>query len=419
MADATMLMVRLDMTDILGQVGKESPSGLVAGETYNPCYDSYLNAPLPLKRNITRMSKRRRTTLLASTLCAAVACGSILIPTATASSDEYWQKRDERNEQMDQWEQELKERRETMRSGSSSSGSSESSSSSSSSESSKPSSDDGEDSKDDEKPDKDKDDDQSGDEKLDWDALEKTIDDLVGDSDAQIGVAVAPATKGAGISVAEAGETMYSASTIKIPVALAVQKNLKPDDTAEITEIAGGTGSVQPGTHKVSDLLEAMITESDNSATNALIDKLGGFEKVNEIAKKAGGGDDVKLDNKMMSESKTSTISANAMTKILQRLWSDSKDKSDDDKVLDKDKAGEIIGYMKDQQYREKLPSKIDDDKAVANKTGENDTISHDVGYITNSKKSVAIAVTGDGNPEEVNALIGDIGKAVYDWLGE
>lgn len=264
----------------------------------------------------------------------------------------------------------------------------------------------------------DKGDDQSGSNSVDWDKLHKAVASIADGSTADIGVTISPATSGSGISASASGEKMYSASTIKIPIAIAVQKNLKPDDTAEITENVGGSGSKQPGTYKVSELLEGMITESDNSATNALITKLGGYDKVNEIIKKITGKNDVKLSNMMMDGTNTSTVTAEGLTKILQRLWADSKDKSGDDKVLDKDKAQKIIDHMYNQTNRIKLPSKIDDDKAVANKTGENTGISHDIGFITNGGKTVAVAVTGKGNADEINAAIGDIGRVIYDWLG-
>lgn len=264
----------------------------------------------------------------------------------------------------------------------------------------------------------------------DWAGLKETLSDLVGDK--AIGVAAAPAGEGTGISAGTAGAKIYPASIIKIPIAMTVQKELDPEDKVKVTDddIVGGTGEgLTAGEYTVSDLLGKMIRVSDNTATNALIKKLGGkedgFKKINEVIE-AADGNGVTIENLMMETPVKSTATANGMTNILKHLWAAINGTETD--ILTADQATPILEAMGEQENREKLPSQIDlsaagtpDDPSeptwVFNKTGENDKYSHDVGYIVRDGKAVAVSVTtelGDEGP----AAIGEVGKAIYDWLG-
>lgn len=335
-----------------------------------------------------------------------------------ANNEAYWTRFKQRNDELTEKEKQLDEWYDKLMSGNSGGGGSSSSGSSSDAAAAAAgSSDEPQDSRSKSDDDSSSDSDNLKPSKEQWNDLKSQLNELAQSTGATTGYAVAPASGGAGISAGQSGKKMYTASTIKIPVAMAVQKNLDGDDSVTVAagDVVGGSGSTSAGDYKVSELLGKMIENSDNTATNALINKLGGFDKVNEIIGKTKVTD-TKLDNMMMDGKNSSTITANDAVIILQKIWASSKGKSD---ILDKDKAQEIIDHMYKQQTRTKLPAKIPDAK-VANKTGENTGISHDIGYITNGKFTVAIASINQysgGDQATIDGYTADAAKIAYDWL--
>lgn len=94
-------------------------------------------------------------------------------------------------------------------------------------------------------------------------------------------------------------ELFFSASTIKLPVMVAVFRKidageLSYDGVHEVKEEdwASGSGTLRwqpPGTpYTIKRYLRMMMTKSDNVATNALIRLVGGPEYVNEVARSLG-----------------------------------------------------------------------------------------------------------------------------------
>jgi beta-lactamase class A len=107
-------------------------------------------------------------------------------------------------------------------------------------------------------------------------------------------------------------ETFFSASIIKVPIMVAVYRDidegkLSLSDTFETQagDWAAGAGWLQwdsPGVpHTVEDYLYMMMTQSDNVAANALLRKVGGPERINEVARSLGAKNTV-LYQKVSSE---------------------------------------------------------------------------------------------------------------------
>src|ERR671921_548276 len=109
-----------------------------------------------------------------------------------------------------------------------------------------------------------------------------------------------------------ADEQFFAASTIKIPIMVAVyrkvdQGELEFSQQIEIQEEdwAAGAGWLQwekAGTKQtVGDLLLLMMTQSDNVASNALVRTVGGPDRINEVARSMGA-DDTLVYQKISSE---------------------------------------------------------------------------------------------------------------------
>lgn len=177
----------------------------------------------------------------------------------------------------------------------------------------------------------------------------------------------------------DAGKKVYPASVIKIAVAAAALKD----------------GAVDAGD---SDLA-AMITRSDNEATNRIVEKVGGMDKVNDLSRGVvGSGEDITMANLMMSGSFDSTANAGGMTSLLQEIYDSSTGNGD---LLEKDQAQAIIDLMKQQQVTTKLGSGLSVGTQLANKTGEyaEAGVSHDVGYLFSGDKVYTIAVFTSFSP--------------------
>lgn len=253
------------------------------------------------------------------------------------------------------------------------------------------------------------------------DKLQSDLDRIVGEArDNGVTLAVSAGEVGAdAINAGDSGGSVYAASTIKVAIAATVEKKLKQDDDVDVEDddVVGGSGTdLEAGTYPVSELEEKMITASDNTATNALIDAVGGFDEVNKVIADAGVEGGYKLANKMMAEpsGQSSQISAESARTFLDALFDASEN---DGGVVAKDQASRIVDLMKQQNLRDKLPADIPEGD-VANKTGETDEVSHDIGFVwPKSGEPVSVAVTSEfsSDIETANGYIADIGKAIYD----
>ena len=241
--------------------------------------------------------------------------------------------------------------------------------------------------------------------------------DKAKDAGVTVGVSVAPTNGGDAVTAGAAATEEYSASAIKVAIAAAVERHLRQDEkiTVSSEHVVGGAGvGLTAGEYPVSRLQEVMITDSDNTATNALIDAVGGFDAVNAVISDAGVRSGLSLSNKMMSGSTSSRLLATGATSFLTSLWDAS---TSDGGFISKDAANRVIDLMKAQKLRSKLPAHIPQGK-VANKTGENTGVSHDIGYIwpeSGSPVAVAVTTTFNGGDSAAVSAIADLGKHIYE----
>lgn len=169
------------------------------------------------------------------------------------------------------------------------------------------------------------------------------------------------------------------ASTIKLIVAdVASKAKLKPNETITITKDVVAEGStLKPGqTLTVAQAFDLMLSKSDNTATNALIKKLGGTQNITQLAKKLGY---TKTQIKNMLSLPGAVPFQNVSTaadtnKALVAIYKDSSE-------LGK-AAQRALSSSRDFSYK----------GSVANKIGNNSKVVGNVGLLTVGGKTYAIS---------------------------
>ena len=224
-------------------------------------------------------------------------------------------------------------------------------------------------------------------------------------------------------------EQFFSASVIKIPVMVAVYRKVEQGDLefsqqVEIqdTDWAAGAGWLQweeAGTqHTVGDLLNLMMTQSDNVATNALVRTVGGPEHINETARSLGATDTF-LYQKLSSErgvvpTLDNRTTPRDMTAMLEKV-------ADDEAA-----SPESCEYMMDLMYTNELDWWLDaglpEDVYAANKAGWLYKVYSDVGIVEADGRRYVVSIMSKYGPEDVNQgelLIEDLSRTVWEGQAE
>jgi len=162
------------------------------------------------------------------------------------------------------------------------------------------------------------------------------------------------------------------------------------------------------------ELITWMIIDSDNTATNVLIDLLAMDkinERINSLAMK-----DTKLQRKMMDfeaikEGKNNYTSLKDMLVVMEGLYRG--------KIINKEVSKRAIDIMKNQRDNSMLKRYITENVVVANKTGELDNLNNDVGifYTKRADYFIGIFVHKAQNNQKAHEIIGKLSKKVYDYF--
>lgn len=212
--------------------------------------------------------------------------------------------------------------------------------------------------------------------------------------------------------------TLPAASLIKVPLAVAAYQAAErgelallervtvpvvtDDDEAEFDNLGRAPEGTAFTWRKV---LDRMLTESDNAATNVLIDRLG-LSAVEPLGQALGltatALRRVMLDVEARQAGRENTTSATDMVTLLAALRRGE--------LLDAHHTAELLGLLGQQRDLDKLAQGLPAEAGFAGKTGELPGWRHDMALVDGAW---AICVMAEGGPE-VDKLIGRIASVVF-----
>lgn len=214
-----------------------------------------------------------------------------------------------------------------------------------------------------------------------------------------------------------------AASTIKVQILSELLRQVDCGDISldeeivvEEDDVVGGSGSIQdeelPQAFTVHRLAELMMTISDNTATNVLIDRIGGFGEVNALLD-TQNLHETWLGRKMIHPADPTLRQENyvAVDEVVSHL-----DALYNERFLTSDSVELALEFMRDASgglFADALPP----DAPIARKGGSLSDIRHDVGYFLVPGREVAIAILTEGPRETGEVTAQRIARAVYDHI--
>jgi beta-lactamase class A len=215
-------------------------------------------------------------------------------------------------------------------------------------------------------------------------------------------------------------QSLPAASTIKIPVAIAFfqavdQGKIQLHEQIPLTQdvVGSGAGTMQyelekRDSYSALEVVTKMIVISDNTATNMLIKRLGGMEKLNQQFQ-AWQMSHTKLNNPLPDLEGTNTTSPKDLAMVLVKLQ--------DGNLLSLKSRDRLLDIMQQTKTRTLLPQGLEPDAVISHKTGDIGTILGDAGVIDmpNGKRYIgAVMATRPYNDVAGRTLIQDISRTVY-----
>lgn len=215
-----------------------------------------------------------------------------------------------------------------------------------------------------------------------------------------------------------------AASTIKLPILVAFFQDLDAgkvslDETLVMRRdlITGGSGEMQDAPvgsqFSARETVTKMITISDNTATNMIIDRLGGIAALNQRFRNWGLQDTV-IRNWLGDFRGTNTTSSVDMVRLLAMVMNN--------KLLSSSSKAQVLDLLRHTTIRTLLPAGLGSGADIADKTGDIGFLIGDAGVITtpNGRQYLAgIYVIRPYDDPRGRDFIRQVSHLVYSYLNE
>jgi beta-lactamase class A len=215
-----------------------------------------------------------------------------------------------------------------------------------------------------------------------------------------------------------------AASTIKTPILAAFfqaidEGKVRLDDkvTLKKEHIVGGSGEFQdqkPGKQfSALEVANKMIIISDNTATNMLIELLGGIESLNDKFKQWGLVH-TQLTNVLPDLEGTNKTTAKDLVNIMGQM--------NQGQLISLKSRDRALNIMTQTRNDSLLPKGLEKGATIAHKTGTIDTIAADVGIIdmpNGTRYLLGVIVQHPKTKQKAEKFIQDVSSLVYKHFNE
>ena len=257
-----------------------------------------------------------------------------------------------------------------------------------------------------------------------WQRLTRALEQEIRAFDGQSAVVVVDLARGWQYAH-RADEPVAAASLVKIPIMAAVMqaiaaKQLKWSSTIKLRakDQVAGSGRLRhekPGSvWTVERLVDLMITQSDNTATNLLINRLG-YKALRQSFQQMGLSQ-TSLVRKMMDFSRRDEgvenwTSAGDIAILLGRIYQG--------RLVDGASSRRALTLLKESKYDDRIPGKLPKGTVVAHKTGLERHLCHDAGIVfTNRGDFLIVVLTKSKLPSKTaKAFIATLSARAYRYM--
>ena len=254
----------------------------------------------------------------------------------------------------------------------------------------------------------------------------------------QVAVALTDLESGATFE-RNAGVVMHAASTMKVPVMLALfeaidRGELRLDQPIAVRNsfrsiVDGSDFTLERGedgdpslydavgeTRPLEELLRRMIVRSSNLATNLLIE-LVGAPRVMDLMRRLGASDIRVLrgveDEKAFAAGLNNVTTARDLMIVMKAIA--------ERRAVTPAASEAMVGILRAQEFRGKIPAGVPPGVVVANKTGSITRISHDAAIVYPPGRAPYVLVVltkGYQNGDDASRVIAAVSEAVWGAVG-
>ncbi len=257
----------------------------------------------------------------------------------------------------------------------------------------------------------------------DWQSFDDAVHARARQFSGTLGYVIKDLNSGHVVS-SQADRAFPSASLIKLPIMVAVfqaveDKKLTLAQTLTLhrQDRKGGSGILKwspvGSVFTVSELVEAMITHSDNTAAHMLVDQLG-YDYLQQTFHKLGlqatevHPEGFRLTSRRVDEDNMTSPADMAM--LLEKIYTRQ--------LVSEQASDDMLGILKRQHLRDRLPKYLPSGWMIAHKTGLLRRACHDVGIVfsPNGDYLICVLTNHDSTYKVAKRFIATMGRISFDY---